>query len=187
LNSDFERTLRRLRPDKHRQELRPRQQSELAFLGTRSDISQTLLYDTTVYIDILQGRFSTSGEAMLRAGDAWHSTVTEMELAALAGLLDPADTRTRSVIREIRDVVDRRPAHRTIAPDREVWRVAGILCGTLSRLQRLSKPDRKRLVNDALIFATARKFGHAVLTRNIVDFDLLQQLDPSTRVLFYRI
>jgi predicted nucleic acid-binding protein len=42
-------------------------------------------------------------------------------------------------------------------------------------------------LNDALIFATGRKFGHTVLTRNVADFDFLHQLDPSGRVLFYRV
>jgi predicted nucleic acid-binding protein len=187
LSSDFERTLRRLKPEKRQQQLKPRDESELAFLGTSSDKPRTLLYDTTVYIDILQARFPTTGDAMLRAADAWHSTVTEMELAAIAGLLNPADARTRVIVREVRDIIDRRPAHRTIAPDREVWQDAGILSGTIARLQGLSKPDWKRVLNDALIFATARKHGHTVLTRNVGDFDLLQQLDPSTRVLFYRV
>ncbi len=40
-------------------------------------------------------------------------------------------------------------------------------------------------MNDALLFATARKHGLTVLTRNTADFDLLQQLDPVGRVLFY--
>jgi hypothetical protein len=41
-------------------------------------------------------------------------------------------------------------------------------------------------LNDALLFATARKHGCVVLTRNVVDFDLLQQLDPSGSILFYK-
>jgi predicted nucleic acid-binding protein len=81
--------------------------------------------------------------------------------------------------------VDRRPAHRTIEPDREVWLVAGILSGLLSRLQNYGAADRRRVLNDALIFETARKHGLTVLTRNINDFDLLQQLEPTGRVLFY--
>ena len=73
-----------------------------------------------------------------------------------------------------------------IAPDREIWRDAGILTGTIARLQGIRKSDRRRILNDALIFATARKHGHTVLTRNFVDFDFLNQLDPSGKVLFYR-
>ena len=74
-----------------------------------------------------------------------------------------------------------------ISPDREVWRDAGILTGTIARVQRVPKSDRRRILNDALIFASARKHGHTVLTRNVVDFDFLQQLDPLGRVMFYRV
>jgi hypothetical protein len=42
------------------------------------------------------------------------------------------------------------------------------------------------LMNDALLFVTARRHGCTVLTRNFGDFDFLQQLDPAGRVLFYR-
>ena len=124
---------------------------------------------------------------MLRAADAWHSTVAENELASTCALLDPAHAETREVIRQITAILDRMPPHRTISPDREVWLDAGVLTGTISRLQGIPRSDRRRILNDALIFATARKHGHTVLTRNIVDFDFLHQLDPSGRVLFYRV
>jgi predicted nucleic acid-binding protein len=55
----------------------------------------------------------------------------------------------------------------------------------LARLQNYDKNNRKRVLNDALLFSTARKHGLTVLTRNILDFDFLQQLEPTGRVLFY--
>ena len=185
MGSDFARTLRHLKPQ--RQRLKPRAESELAFLGRSPDKPRSLLYDTTVYVDILQGRFPVTGETMLRAADAWHSAVAENELASTCALLDPAHSDSRAVIKEIASLIDRMPAHRTIAPDRDMWRSAGILTGTIARLQGISKTDRRRILNDALIFATARKLGHTVLTRDIADFDFLQQLDPAGRVLFYRV
>jgi hypothetical protein len=45
---------------------------------------------------------------------------------------------------------------------------------------------KRRVLNDALLFATGRKYGCAVLTRDIRDFDLLEQVDPSGKVLFYK-
>src|SRR5437016_6775139 len=62
----------------------------------------------------------------------------------------------------------------------------GILSGTLARLQGYKSDQRRRVLNDALLFATARKHGCSVLTRNVVDFDFLQQLDPSGKVLLDR-
>jgi predicted nucleic acid-binding protein len=67
-----------------------------------------------------------------------------------------------------------------------IWHEVGILSGTLARLQRYKSDRRRRVLNDALLFATARKHGCSVLTRNVLDFDFLQQLDPSGKVLFYR-
>ena len=123
---------------------------------------------------------------MLRAAEAWHSPVTEAELAAAVGLLDPAHPQTHDVTEQISNVIQRRPSYRTIAPDPEIWREAGILSGVLARLQGYGREHRRRALNDALLLATARKHGCTVLTRNIVDFDLLAQLDPTGNVLFYR-
>jgi predicted nucleic acid-binding protein len=187
LSSEFERTLRRLKPDKQHQQLTPRSDVKLTFLDFKSGRWQSLLYDTTVYIDILQGRFPDSGEPLLRAADAWHSSVAESELAWTCGLLDPAHPDTKGVINQIAGIINRISPHRCLAPDRQVWHEAGILTGTIARIQGISKPDRRRILNDALIFATARKYGHTVLTRNTTDFDLLQQLDPSGRIVFYRL
>jgi hypothetical protein len=53
---------------------------------------------------------------------------------------------------------------RTIEPDREVWFCAGVLSGLLSRLQDYGAADRRRVLNDALIFETARKHGFALIT-----------------------
>src|SRR5436853_6298680 len=187
LSSDFERAVRRLKPHKHRQKLQRRHDRELSFLGIAAEQPRTLLYDTTVYVDILQGRFPDFQETMLRAADAWHSTVAESELASACALLDPGHRNTRSVIKQIMATLNRIPPHRTICPDREIWRDAGILTGTIARLQGIPKSDRRRILNDALIFASARKHGHTVLTRNVGDFDFLQQLDPSGKVAFYRV
>jgi predicted nucleic acid-binding protein len=186
LNSEFRATLRRLKPQKRRAQLKPRAKSDLDFIETTSKKPQKLLYDTTVYIDILQNRFAHSGELTLRAAEAWHSPVTESELAAAIGLLDPAHSATREIVEQIAAVIERRPSYRTIVPDSEIWREAGILSGILARLQGYGKDHRRRAVNDALLFATARKHGCVVLTRNVVDFDLLEQLDPSGSVLFYK-
>jgi hypothetical protein len=40
---------------------------------------------------------------------------------------------------------------------------------------------------DCVLFLQARKLGFTVLTANIAEFDLLLQLVPSGRVLFYRV
>jgi hypothetical protein len=48
---------------------------------------------------------------------AWHSPVTEADLAATCGLLDPAHSQTPEIIAQVAAVIDRRPSYRTITPD----------------------------------------------------------------------
>ena len=72
LNSDFRTTLRRLKPEKSRAQLKQRDESDLDFIETTGKKPGKLLYDTTVYVDILQNRFPQAGEFMLRAAEAWH-------------------------------------------------------------------------------------------------------------------
>lgn len=105
----------------------------------------------------------------------------------LAGLLDPSHPKTRKAIERIAASIRQRALQRTITPDAVVWREAGILSGILARLQGYDKNQRRRLMNDALLFVTAQRNGCTLLTRNISDFDFLQQLEPDGRVLFYRV
>jgi predicted nucleic acid-binding protein len=111
--------------------------------------------------------------------------VTECELSALAGLLNPDHPDTPHAIDQVLASIERRPNHRIVNPDREVWRDAGILVGLLARVQQHGKAEQRKTLNDALIFLSAAKAGLTVLTRNISDFDLLTQLAPIGKVLFY--
>ena len=59
------------------------------------------------------------------------------------------------------------------------------MTGILARLQNYEKEDRRKALNDALIYLTATKNGCTVLTRNVKEFDLLMQLDGTGKVVFY--
>ncbi|MFZ0815718.1 MAG: PIN domain-containing protein [Candidatus Sulfotelmatobacter sp.] len=180
-------SLRRFKPEKRNRPLQRRPDTELDFIETTRTKPAKLLFDTTVYIDILRGRFPETGLLILRAVQAWHSPVTEAELVASIGMLDPSHPQSRKIVEEIADLIDRRPIPRTITPDVIIWREAAIVSGILARLQSYKKDERRRVLNDALLYITARRHGCTLLTRNITDFDFLQQLDPSGRVLFYRV
>jgi hypothetical protein len=54
-----------------------------------------------------------------------------------------------------------------------------------SRLQHYGKSERRKWLNDTLIYLTATKKGCVVLTRNVLDFDLLMQLDATGQAVFY--
>jgi len=184
-SSSFQQSLRRLKPEKRQEGLTHRDRSQLRFLSSLKPPLPKLLLDTTVYIDALQGRLGADMEIVLRAGSLWHSAVTEAEMAALAGLLDPSHPKTSNAIAQVAASIDARPAHRILTPDRDTWREAGILAGLLARLQRYGKNQQRKALNDALIFLTASTNGCVVLTRNVSDFDLLMQLDPIGHAVFY--
>jgi predicted nucleic acid-binding protein len=157
----------------------------LRFLPSLKPPFPKLLLDTTVYIDALQARLPDYTEIVLRTASLWHSSVTEAELAAIAGLLDPTHPHTASAIAQVAASIELRPAHRILTPDRDTWREAGILAGLLARLQRYGMNERRKALNDALIFLTAARNGCVVLTRNVSDFDLLMQLDETGQAVFY--
>ncbi len=63
--------------------------------------------------------------------------------------------------------------------------MAGALAGFAFRLGSYQKGQERALLNDALIYAQAIEQGQTVLTGNIRDFDLLNQLLPEGRMLLY--
>lgn len=46
------------------------------------------------------------------------------------------------------------------------------------------KHRRRECLNDALIYLTAAKAGFTVLTANMTDFDLVQQIAPEGRFVY---
>ena len=61
------------------------------------------------------------------AASLWHSTVTEPELSAGGGLLDPRHPDTQRAVEKIADSIEVRPPHRILNPKRNTWREAGLL------------------------------------------------------------
>jgi predicted nucleic acid-binding protein len=186
LSSSFAASLRRIKPEKFRSRLKPRDPGELPFVELVLEPPRKLLYDTTVYIDILQDRFPIKAELVSRAAQVWHSPIAELELAVSCGALDPHRAGTADLRSRIVAAIDNIPEYRRVAPDSTTWRQAGLITGILARVQGYAAGDKARVANDALLFYTARQHGLTVLTRNTRDFDLMLQIDPSGRVLFYR-
>ena len=184
-STEIQRSLRRLKPEKFDTRLKPRDRSELPFIGQLKRPFPKFLLDTTIYIDQMQGKLPHEVEISLRLTDLWHSTVTEAELTALAGLLNPAHPDTAQAIKQVLSSVERRPSHRILNPDRKIWHEAGIVAGLLARLQSYGKNEQRKALNDALIFLSAAKNGCSVLTRNFSDFDLLMQIAPYGKAVFY--
>ncbi|QCI63069.1 type II toxin-antitoxin system VapC family toxin [Phreatobacter stygius] len=158
---------------------------ELAFAHEDAVGGQALLLDTCVYIDQMQGRSPAIVEDLIDARQINHSTVAIQELMHTVGVLNPADRRTPTVIHAIRAQIEAMPPHRVFAPDPDVLGKAALLSGMLCRLQGYATDHKLRALQDCVLFLQAQKLGFTVLTANVGDFDMLQQLLPG-RVLFYR-
>ena len=115
-----------------------------------------------------------------------HSTVAIQELMHTVAILDPADMRTAGAVAAIGKLIKAMPPHRVFAPDAETLGSAALLSGILCRLQGYAKDRKLRALQDCVLFLLAQKLGLVVLTANIGDFDILLQLIPAGRVLFYR-
>lgn len=145
-----------------------------------------MLLDTCVYIDQMQNRTPQILDDLIEARQTNHSTVALQELMHTVGVLDPRDPRTAGVIDAIRGQIGSIPSHRLFTPDADVLGRAALLAGILCRVQGYAGDNKLRLLQDCVLFLQAHKHGLAILTGNIGDFDLLLQLIPSGRALFYR-
>lgn len=159
---------------------------ELPFVNASLTSGQGLLLDTCVYIDQMQGRSPSMLDDLIAQRQVNHSTVAIQELMHTVGVLSPSDARTRAVIAVIGKQIKAMPPHRIFAPDVEVLGRAALLSGILCRLQGYEKDGRLRALQDCVLFLQAQKLGLVALTANVSDYDILLQLIPTGRALFYR-
>jgi len=59
------------------------------------------------------------------------------------------------------------------------------MAGILARTQAIPKEDRRRFLNDTLLFLQAAEANAVMVSRNSRDIDLLLQLKPQAGVLLY--
>jgi predicted nucleic acid-binding protein len=159
---------------------------ELPFVDATRIGGQGLLLDTCVYIDQMQDRSPHLLDDLIAQRQVNHSTVAIQELMHTVGVLSPSDARTAAVIAEIGKQIRAMPPHRIFAPDIEVLGRAALLSGILCRLQGYEKDGELRALQDCVLFLQAQKLGLIVLTANVGDYDILLQLIPAGRTLFYR-
>jgi predicted nucleic acid-binding protein len=182
---DFDAARRWARFDPQRT-LARRRDNELPFVDPNSIGGQGLLLDTSVYIDQMQGRSPQILDDLIAQRQVNHSTVAIQELMHTVGVLSPSDARTATVIDVIGKQIRAMPPHRIFAPDTDVLGHAALLSGILCRLQGYEKDGKLRALQDCVLFLQAQKLGLVVLTTNVGDYDILLQLIPAGRALFYR-
>ncbi len=182
---DFDGARRWARSDPQKT-LARRTDDELPFINSSRIAGQGLLLDTCVYIDQMQDRSPLLMDDLIARRQVNHSAVAIQELMHAAAVLNPSDARTAGVIAQIGKQIKAVPAHRIFVPDIEVLGRAALLSGILSRIQGYGEDGKLRALQDCVLFLQARKLGFAVLTANVNDYDILLQLVPEGRALFYR-
>jgi hypothetical protein len=181
---DFDAARRWARFD--RKTLARRGDNELPFVNANLIGGQGLLLDTCVYIDQMQDRSPQMLDDLIAQRQVNHSTVAIRELMYTVGVLKPSDARSAGVVAEIGKQIKAMPPHRIFVPDIEVLGRAALLSGILCRLQGYDKDAKLRALLECVLFMQAQKLGLVVLTANVGDYDILLQLIPSGRALFYR-
>jgi predicted nucleic acid-binding protein len=185
LSSDVRSIISRHDPARWRQTLSHRSKDNLPFDPLQIPRDASLLFDSTVYIDQLKGQLPTAIVNLMASRNILHAAPALAELAIIVGALDPADRRTHSALEPIIDTLTRISIRRIITPTYEVWLEASVIAGILSRTQGIPKQDRRRFLNDCLLFLLASDSGCVLITRNSRDVDLLLQLKPQTAVFLY--
>ena len=59
------------------------------------------------------------------------------------------------------------------------------MAGILARTQPIPRQDRRKFLNDTLLFLQAADAGAIMISRNSRDLDLLSQIKPQEGVLLY--
>ena len=185
MSFDLDASLRRLKPER----LEPRRlkalpRENLRFPDQVPRFGREILIDTCVTIDVLQNRAPAALIGLLETRIINHSTVSLAELTHLFGRLDPAHPDTAATLTAIRRTITALPAHRLATPSARAYGEAGILAGMVARVTN-RKADQA-LLNDALLHGQAIEQGHALLTRNSVDFNLLDRLQPGHVIVYER-
>jgi predicted nucleic acid-binding protein len=184
LSFDVAAAARRVKAQRPTDVLKRRTDADLPFVVAPASPGPELMLDTCVYIDVLQGRTPAAVDDLLQLRIVNHSTVALAELTHAFGRLDPAHADTRKTLRELSATIAAIPAHRLSAPTARTSGEAGMLAGLVARLS--GRPSGIELLNDATLLRHGAETGCTVLTRNVADFDLMQQVTTGSSVLFYR-
>lgn len=187
MQADLARSLRRIKPQHLRRPLSQRPDGDLDFADAAAAAGPPLLLDTCVYVDGLEGSLPTRVEALLRTRTLMHLSVVLGELSHNFGRLDPKHPGTRRHLAELAGVIGEIPPHRLEdATSAGILLEAGIVSGLVFRLSGFQPGQEVAALNDTTIYLYALERGYTLLTRNLRDFDFINQIVPSGRVLFYR-
>ena len=159
---------------------------DLPFDAGDRDMEKPLLLDTNVYLDAQKGKLPIELGKALIDSPILHSATVIGEMTFTLAMLDPTNLKTSAnrdlVFRTLMDI----PATRIVSPSARAIAIASLRAGYVSRVLSYPKESRRKLLNDAVIFETARENGATLISANVVDYDRLLQIDPEVSVVLYR-
>jgi hypothetical protein len=185
LSSDVQSIIARHDPGRWSRTLAHRPKADLPFNPFQIPTKACLLFDATVYIDQLKGELPRPIVDLVASRTILHGAPALAELAVTIGALEPADRRTQATLTPIVEVLTRINPARIIVPNYEIWLEAAVMAGILARTQAIPKHDRRKFLNDILLFLQAADTGAVMVSRNSRDLDLLLQIKPQVDVLLY--
>ncbi len=149
------------------------------------------MLDTNVFIHALAGRGPPELKALLaNLPLGFVSGPTVAELAWVRGRLDPAHPDSGRVVAAFETALAQIAPTKILVPSAAQWAAAGELAGRAARAVAGGARsietafDRVELINDAVTAVVALGAGMTIVTQD-GDFDLVLQLEPELRVLFY--
>jgi predicted nucleic acid-binding protein len=186
LTIDLDGALRRRKPDRWRRQIARR---PLYALVAAADIVSSgrpaLVPDTNVYIMAAADRLPLAAALLLERALLFHCAVCLAELTVGIANADPAVPGWSGIRDHYAELFSQIPESLLLVPDPQVWVEAGLVAGTLARVQGFQPHQRKECLNDAAIFLTAARAGLPVLTANTLEFDLIQQIAPEGRFIHF--
>jgi predicted nucleic acid-binding protein len=187
-------------PDAHVNSIAGRADTELNFDPAAMPENLPVMLDTNFYVRRLKGKLPAPIDNFVSSRRILHSGIACAEMSIGMGILDPshADTlQNRAVLlRALETIAD----VDMVSPSAAAWAEAGMLAGILARTQYLAKPKktltadqkccqeglRRKLINDALIFLSAREQNAILVSTNSKDMDLLLRFRPDAHVLLFK-
>ena len=185
LSSDVQSIITRHDPGRWSRTLTHRPKADLPFDPFQVPITASLLFDATVYIDQLKSELPRPIIDLVASRTILHGAPALAELAVTIGALDPADRRTQAALTPIVEVLTRINPARIVVPNYEICLEAAMMAGILARTQAIPRQDRRKFLNDTLLFLQAADASAVMISRNSRDLDLSLQIKPRVGVLLY--
>jgi predicted nucleic acid-binding protein len=142
---------------------------------------ERFVLDTNIYIRAIRNAAARAELARWQrsmAPQIWQHSVVISEL--LVGARDEATWKRWYE----RWVVPAERVGRVVTPEYGAWLRASRIVARLTESGRIREREVKpNFFNDCLIAATAREHGHAIVTQNRQDFELISLVEPAVRTL----